>query len=103
MSYLMIDVRCSQCGRLDELLIHRDEVGPWECPSCGTHTQERQLSAPAIRTSDSRTFRDGYKRPGWSSLRDEAALDLAIHQAETPEKRKEMQRERAKLAAKATT
>lgn len=102
MSYLVIDVRCSQCGRSDELLIHREEVGPWECPTCETRTQQRQLSAPAIRTSDSRTFRDGYKRPGWSRLRDEAALDLAIHQAETPEKRKEIQRERAKLVEKQT-
>lgn len=103
MSYLVIDVKCSQCGTVHESLIHKDEVGPWECPDCKTYTCERQLSAPAIRTSDSRTFRDGYKRPGWSRLKDEAALDLAIHQAETPEKRKEMQRERAKLAAKSSS
>jgi hypothetical protein len=96
-SYLMIDVRCKQCDRVDEVLIHRDEVGPWECPDCKTFTCERQLSAPAIRTSDSVSFRDGYKRPGWDRLKREAALDTEIARASTPSERKDLERERQKL------
>lgn len=97
MAYLVIDVKCSQCGKVSELLIDREEVGPWECPDCKTFTCERQLSAPAIRTSDSKSFRDGYKRPGWDKLKAEAALDVAIAGASTPSERKDLQRERAKL------
>lgn len=98
MSYIVIDVKCKQCGRVDETLIHRDEVGPWECPDCKTYTCERQLSAPAIRTSDSVSFRDGYKRPGWDRLKAEAAMDVAIAGAGSPSERKDLERERAKLS-----
>lgn len=97
MSYISIDVKCKQCGLVEELLIDREEVGPWECPDCKTFTCERQLSAPAIRTSDSKSFRDGYKRPGWDKLKTEAALDVAIAGASSPSERKEMEREKAKL------
>ena len=97
MGYLSIDVKCKQCGLVEEILIDRQEVGPWECPECKTFTCERQLSAPAIRTSDSKSFRDGYKRPGWDKLKAEASLDVAIAGASNPSERKDLERERAKL------
>jgi hypothetical protein len=81
MSWRNMNRGCSRCSHQDTYLAHKEETrDKWVCSSGSacSGTMEEVFACPAILTSESASFLDGTKRPGFQSLRD-AALEGKKH------------------------
>ena len=84
---------CPECQEeFEELTETMGETPP--CPACGSPSKAKWV-APAIRTSDSRTYLDG-TRPGWAAIKEGLDLDVAMADM-APLERKQAEREKAKI------
>jgi hypothetical protein len=90
MSWRSMNRSCSQCAHQDEYLANKEEnKDSWYCTKetdteCVSEPEtecrgvmEEMFAAPAILTSESATFLDGTKRPGFQSMRDAALAGRA--------------------------